>query len=49
MTNPFNWQSTPSKLAKVFRPRNDKPGVLPPIILPNSSKFPQPKMQRKPK
>lgn len=47
MTNPFIWQQPNREVPKAFRPRNDQPGKLPPIVLPNSSKYLRPKEQKK--
>jgi hypothetical protein len=47
MTSPFNWRDNPRPVPPEFRPRNDAKGIMPPIVLPNSSKFNLPPMQKK--
>ena len=49
MNSPFNWQATKREVPKEFRRPNSTKGTMPPIVLPNSSKFVRPPMQGKKK
>lgn len=45
MTNAFSWRDQPRETPKEFRPRNDKPGKLPAMVLAGTPKYKAPTTQ----